>query len=259
LGCAFLFPLFWMLSTSLKSPPQVFTFPPVWLPAPLEPSNYLSAMNYAPFGTYFANTFLYCGTTVLGVTASSSIVAYGFSRLRWRGRNVLFFIVISTMMLPFLVTMIPLFVLFKHLGLTGTLWPLIIPTFFGSSAFSIFLLRQFFLTLPEALCEAARVDGASELWILARVIVPLSKPALATVALFQFIYAWNDFLGPLIYVNNQSQFTVAIGLQEFLTMHNSQWAWLMAASTVVTVPIIVLFFLTQKTFIQGITFTGIKE
>jgi multiple sugar transport system permease protein len=258
LGLAFLFPLFWMVSTSLKSASQTIQFPPVWIPHPAEPGNYSSALTYAPFGTYFANTLFYCATTVIGVTASSSIVAYGFSRIQWRGRNAVFMVLIATMMLPFLVTMIPLFILFKYIGLAGTLWPLIIPTFFGSSAFSTFLLRQFFITIPEALSDAARLDGASEFYIYSKIILPLSRPALATVALFQFIFAWNDFLGPLIYVNSSSAYTVSIGLQQFLSLYGTQWGWLMAASTVVTAPIIILFFFTQRTFIQGISMTGMK-
>lgn len=259
LGVVFIFPIFWMVATSLKSSGQVFDLPPVLLPSPIDFGNYPSAMGFAPFGRYFLNSLLYCVGSTVGVVLSCSVVAYGFACLRWRGRDTLFIIVLSALMLPFLVTMIPLFVLFKYLGLDGTLWPLIIPYFFGSSAFGIFLLRQFFRTVPEPLREAARIDGASELWILARVVVPLSRSALASLALFQFIYAWNDFLGPLIYVDKPGYFTVSIGLQQFLTSHGAQWNLLMAAAAVATAPIVVLFFLTQKTFIRGVTFSGLNE
>ena len=259
LGIVFIFPIFWMVATSLKSSAQVFSIPPAYFPSPIDLGNYPSAMGYAPFGRYFLNSLLYCVGSTIGVVLSCSLVGYGFACIRWRGRDAVFVVVLSALMLPFLVTMIPLFVLFKYLGLDGTLWPLIIPYFFGSSAFGIFLLRQFFRTVPESLREAARIDGASELWILVRVVVPLSRSALASLALFQFIYAWNDFLGPLIYVNKASYFTVSIGLQQFLTSHGAQWNLLMAAAAVATAPIVVLFFFTQKTFIQGVTFSGLNE
>lgn len=258
LGLTFVFPLIWMLDTSLKSLPQAVTYPPVWLPHPVEFSNYPQALTSLPFGQYFLNTLLYCVTTMVGVGISSSLVAYGFSRVDWPGRDKVFFVMVATLLLPFVVTLIPLFVLFKNLGWVGSFKPLIIPTFFGSSVFSTFLLRQFFMTIPRALSEAARVDGAKEMTIFLRIILPLAKPALATVLLFQFIYCWNDFLGPLIYINSSALYPIAIGLNEFLGQHGTNWGWLMAASTTATVPIIALFFLTQRTFIQGITVTGIK-
>lgn len=194
---------------------------------------------------------------MVGVVISSSLVAYGFARMRWRGRNVVFIIMIATMMIPFQVVMIPLFILFHHLGWVGTFKPLIVPTFFGSSVFSTFLLRQFFMTIPQTLSDAARIDGANEFTIYSRIILPLAKPALATVALFQFIYAWNDFLGPLIYINTQSLYTISLGLQSFLSSYGTQWGMLMAASTLATLPMILLFFFAQRTFVQGINLTGI--
>jgi multiple sugar transport system permease protein len=258
LAVTFVFPLFWMLLTSLKPLPQAVTFPPTWIPHPVEFSNYPQAMDSQPFGGYFYHTLYYCVTTVIGVVLSSSLVAYGFSRIRWPGRNKLFYVMVATMLLPYIVTLIPLFVLYKHLGWVGSYKPLIIPTFFASSVFSTFLLRQFFMTIPESLSEAARMDGARELYIYSRIIMPLSKPAVAVVALFQFIYSWNDFLGPLIYLNKASLYPLSLGLNEMLGTYSTNWSWLMAAATVATVPMILLFFLTQKTFIQGITLTGVK-
>jgi multiple sugar transport system permease protein len=258
LGVTFIFPLFWMILTSVKPLPQAVTFPPVWIPHPLDLSNYPQAFSAEPFAGYFFHTLYYCVTTVIGVTVSGSLVAYGFSRIKWPGRDTLFYVMVATMLLPFIVTLIPLFVLYKEIGWVGSYNPLIIPTFFGSSVFSTFLLRQFFMTIPETLSDAARIDGANEFVIFSRIILPLAKPALATVALFQFIYAWNDFLGPLIYLNKSSLYPLSIGLTEFLGQYTTNWSWLMAASTVATLPMIVLFFLTQKTFIQGITLTGTK-
>lgn len=258
LGVTFVFPLIWMVDTSLKSLPQAVTYPPVWVPHPFEFANYPQSLTSLPFSQYLLNTLIYCGTTMVGVALSSSVVAYGFSRVEWPGRDKVFFVMVATLLLPFIVTLIPLFVLFKDLGWVGSFKPLIVPTFFGSSVFSTFLLRQFFMTIPRTLSEAARVDGANEVAIFVRVILPLAKPALATVLLFQFIYAWNDFLGPLIYINSSSLYPISIGLNEFLGQHGTNWGWLMAASTAATIPMIVLFFLTQRTFIQGITLTGIK-
>jgi multiple sugar transport system permease protein len=258
LGVTFIFPLLWMILTSVKPLSQAVTFPPVWIPHPLETSNYPQALSAEPFASYFLHTLYYCLTTVVGVTVSGSLVAYGFSRLKWPGRDQLFYVMVATMLLPFIVTLIPLFVLYKEIGWVGSYKPLIIPTFFGSSVFSTFLLRQFFMTIPQALSDAARIDGANEFVIFSRIILPLAKPALATIALFQFIYAWNDFLGPLIYLDKSSLYPLSIGLSEFLGQYTTNWSWLMAASTVATLPMIVLFFLTQKTFIQGITLTGTK-
>ncbi|HSZ39595.1 MAG TPA: carbohydrate ABC transporter permease [Trebonia sp.] len=258
LSVTFIFPLLWMILTSLKPLPQAVTFPPVWVPHPLETSNYPQALSAEPFASYFFHTLYYCVTTVVGVTVSGSLVAYGFSRIKWPGRDQLFYVMVATMLLPFIVTLIPLFVLYKEIGWVGSYKPLIIPTFFGSSVFSTFLLRQFFMTIPQALSDAARIDGANEFVIFSRIILPLAKPALATIALFQFIYAWNDFLGPLIYLDKSSLYPLSIGLSEFLGQYTTNWSWLMAASTVATLPMIALFFLTQKTFIQGITLTGTK-
>jgi multiple sugar transport system permease protein len=195
---------------------------------------------------------------MLGSVLSASLVAYGFSKIQWPERDFFFLILISTMMIPFAVTMIPLFITFKNLGWLDTYYPLIVPAFFAP-AYYTFLLRQFFLTIPAELSDAARVDGASEFYIYRGIILPLAKPALAVVLLFQFLGAWNDFLGPLIYLRNPDRYTLALGIQQFRSALLTEWGGLMAASTLVTLPIIILFFFTQKTFIQGISITGLKE
>ncbi|GMA63847.1 carbohydrate ABC transporter permease [Alicyclobacillus fastidiosus] len=257
LGIGFVFPLFWMISTSIKPSFEQMSWPPVWIPHPFDWANYPSSMKFEPFFHYILNTLYYCVATVIGTVLSCSVVAYGFARIEWPERGFLFFLMLATMMLPFQVTMIPLFILFKNIGWVGSFKPLIIPSFFGN-AFQIFLLRQFFMTIPKSLSEAAYMDGASEFKIFYKIILPLAKPALATVALFQFMYCWNDFLGPIIYLNNSSLYTISLGLQQYVSSYGTQWGLLMAASTVATLPLIILFFLTQRTFIEGIAITGLK-
>ena len=257
IGMLFLLPLLWMVSSSLKGNEQLFVADPTWIPRPIRWDNYPHALTFIPFFTYLKNTLLICAFGVVGSLISCSLVAYGFSRIEWPGRDALFLVLLATMMLPAQVTMIPSFLMFRWLGWYGSFKPLIVPSFLGS-AFLIFLLRQFFLTIPKELSEAARIDGASEFTTFARVILPLARPALATVALFQFLHHWNDFLGPLLYLKDQNNYTLALGLQQFLNAYRSEWGLLMAASTVVTLPIIVLFFFTQRTFIQGIAMSGSK-
>jgi len=254
----FILPFIWLVSTSLKPDEQLFAFPPIWIPNPIKWSNYPRALEYFPFFTCLKNTLYFTIPSVIGTLISCSLVAYGFSRIKWIGRDVFFFVLLSTLMLPFQVTMIPLFIMFKHLNWINTFKPLYVPRFFGE-AFFIFLLRQFFMTIPMELSDAAKVDGASEFFIYSRIILPLSKPALAVVALFQFIWRWNDFLGPLIYLNDESKYPISLGLEFFQTQYDVEWSLLMAASTVTILPIIILFFFTQRTFIQGISLTGIKE
>ena len=258
LSAMFALPLVWMVSSSFKTAGQAIATPVVWWPHPFLWGNYSALFSVQPFLRYFWNTFLYAVLTIIGVCVSSSLVAYGFSRLRWRGRDVVFYVMLMTMILPFVCTLIPLFVMYKRFGWIGGYLPLEVPTFFGSSVFSTFLLRQFFMTIPASLSEAARIDGANEFWIYSRVILPLAKPALATVILFQFIYCWNDYLGPLIYISNPSQYPLSLGLAEILGTYTTNWAWVMAGATAATAPIVILFFLTQKTFIQGIALTGQK-
>ena len=262
LSLLFMLPFIWMVSTSLKDDPQVYRVPPVWIPNPMRWRNYPEVLVYLPFGLFFLNTMKYCIPTTIGTVISSALPAYGFSRIRWRERDALFFVCLATMMIPFQVQMIPLFITFKTLGWINTYLPLIVPAFFGSAYF-IFMLRQFFLTIPQELSDAARIDGCSELGILFRIILPLSKPALAVVALFQFMWSWNDYLGPLIYLNQVPKFPIALGLQQLRATYHSAgqklvWPYLMAASTTVILPILVLFFFTQRTFIEGITVTGMK-
>jgi multiple sugar transport system permease protein len=210
------------------------------------------------FWVFLTNTLTICVLSVIGSVLSNAVVAYGFARLKWPGRDWLFALTLATMMIPTPVLMVPLYTVFRALGWIGTLEPLWVPAFFGG-AFNIFLMRQFFLTIPEELTEAARIDGCSEWAIFWRIILPLSKPVLAVVALFTFLAGWNDFLGPLLYLTHPHTFTLALALQSYSSRHNGvQWNYLMAASTVVILPIVVLFFLTQKTFIRGIATTGIK-
>lgn len=265
LSAAFLLPLIWMLSTSVKTIEETMKDPPVWLPSEFQWHNYWDALSYnsdklgyVPFLVYGRNTLLICILVVAGTVISNSIVAYSFARLRWPGRNVAFALTLATMMVPFPVVMVPLFGLFRELDWIGTFRPLWVPAWFGA-AFNIFLLRQFFRTIPFELSEAAKLDGCSEWGIFTRVIVPLSKPALAVVALFSFLFTWNDFLGPLIYLLNQDTFTLSLGLQFYQSQHGgTQWHLLMAASTTVIAPVIVVFFFAQRTFIQGISVTGLK-
>lgn len=253
----FLIPFLWMVSTSLKPLDQVFTFPPDWIPKPFQWSNYLDAMNYIPFFTYLKNTLIITIFSTLGAVLSCPLVAYSFAKLKWPGRNLLFIITIGVMMIPGQVTMIPLFLLFEKLGMVGTPYPLIIPAFFGIP-FYIFLLRQFFMGLPDSLREAAKIDGAGEFRIYWQIMLPLAKPAVLAVGLFQFMASWTDFIGPLLYLTDSIQYTLSLGLQQFQSQKGSEWGLMMAVSTMMTIPVIILFFFLQKTFIKGITFSGIK-
>ena len=263
LSLIFILPLLWMISTSLKPEAQLFIFPPKWIPDPILWSNYVEALTFFPFFSYMGNTVYIAGYNIVGQLLSNSFVAYGFSRIDWPGRDKVFFLVLSTMMLPGAVTMIPIYLLWRSTGMVGAtaplrgFGPLIIPAFFGG-AFNIFLFRQFFMGLPQELSDAARIDGCSEFRIYAQIILPLSRPVLAAVALFAFLGCWNDFMGPLIYLTSIKQYTLSLGLRLFQGQYSTKYSLLMAASTVVTLPIIVLFFFAQRTFIQGIAFTGTK-
>ena len=257
-------PLVWMVSTSLKTDAQIFptggqSAAPFGLaalvPHPARWANYADAVHKVPFRVYFRNTAILCALNVAFAVFSSAVVAYGFARLRLVGKGVLFALMLATMAIPEQVTMVPRFALVRALGWYGTILPLTVPALFGSALY-IFLLTQFFRSLPEELAEAARLDGAGEWTAFTRVMLPLARPALATCALFQFVATWNDFLGPLIYLNDPSQYTVAYGLQQFMAKNGSQWALLMAGSTLFVVPVVVVFFSAQKSFIQGIATTG---
>jgi len=257
LSMVFVAPFLWMVSTSLKPDAQVFSEHVQWVPHPFVWSNYPVALQSFPFLLYLRNTLFICVMTMIGVVISSALPAYGFARLQWRGRDALFLVLVMTIMLPAQVTMLPVFLIFRALHWTGTFLPLVVPPFLGS-AFSIFLLRQFLLTIPQELSDAARIDGCSEFGILLRIILPMAKPAVATVALFAFTGAWMDFMGPLIYLHDERNYTLAIGLQAFLGRHGGEWNLLMAAATVITLPMLILFFFAQRTFIQGIALTGMK-
>lgn len=256
-------PMVWMVSTSLKPEDQIYGADPSkagftlgsLVPNPARWQNYPDALQTVPLPVYLQNTLTLCFWTVIGAVASSAIVAYGFARIKFWGRDFWFAVMLATMALPGQVTMIPVFALFRALGWYGTYLPLIVPSFFAAP-FYVFLLTQFFKTLPEELAEAARLDGAGEWAIFSRVVVPLAKPALATCALFQFMGTWNDFFGPLLYINDPAKYTLAYGLQQFLSSYGGQWGQLMAGATLFTLPVIVLFFLAQRTFIQGIATTG---
>jgi len=257
-ACMYLFPFLWMISTSLKAPTELMTNPPILIPETPLWSNYIDALNYFPFWRYLLNSVFLVVMTMIGSVLSSALVGYSFARLQWPGRDVWFGILISTMILPSAVTMIPQFILFKNIGWTNSYLPLIVPAFTGN-AFNIFLLRQFFRTIPMQLSESAQIDGASELRIFAQIILPLSKPALATVAVFTFMGSWNDFMGPLLYVNDKMSYTLSFGLRTFQMQSGTMWNLMMAASLVVAIPTLVLFFSCQKYFIEGVTLTGIKE
>lgn len=258
IGLYFLLPFFWMLSTALKSDQQIFTNPPVWIPNPVMWENFTKAINYIPFFRYLGNTTWVAFMDVLGTVIACPLAAYGLSRLEWKGRDALFFITIAVMMIPTEVTMVPTFILYNKLHLVGTYVPLYLASFFGGRPFMIFLLRQFFMNLPRDLEDAARIDGASELRIYAKIILPLVTPGILTVGLFRFMNSWNDFLGPLLYLSDETKYTLTIGLQMFTTQYKTQWSLLMATSLLITLPVIVIYFIVQKRFIEGITFSGIK-
>jgi multiple sugar transport system permease protein len=259
MGIIFALPLYWMLATSLKVESQIFVYPPVWFPSPLKWSNYVRAVTTIPFLQYAKNTLTICICSMIGQTLSSSLAGYGFSRIKWPGRDVVFVMVLATLMLPYQVTMIPLYVIFRNLHWIDTLLPLIVPNLFGS-AFNIFLFRQFFRGIPFELSDAARIDGCNEFGIYRCIILPLCRPVIATVALFDFLYNWNDFQAPLIYLQDAAKYTLSLGLQSFggYYSRNLEPATLMAAASIIVLPTIVIFFLAQRTFIQGISLTGLK-
>lgn len=254
----FLFPWYWMITTSLKTPEQILQFPPQWIPNPITFQAYPEAFFDASMLLYGRNTLFLCVVNVIGAVLSNSLVAYGFARIRWPGREIVFIGVLATMMLPYQVSMVPLYIIFNKLNWVNTYLPLTVPTYFASPFF-IFMLRQFFRTIPDDITDAARIDGANELRILWSIFMPLVKPALAVVALFEFIGNWNSFLGPLIYLSDEKLWTLTLGIQG-LRMHYglSNYATIMAAVFISLVPIVILFFFTQRTFIEGIALTGLK-
>lgn len=258
LGISFILPLVWMVRSSFMEVGQIFLVPPEWIPNPFTLDNFKEALTMAPFGLYALNTMEIVVLSTFGTLLTATLAAFGFSRLKWKGRDTIFIIILSSMMLPGAVTLIPQFVGWKTLGFYDTLVPLIVPSFLGGGAFNIFLLRQFMMTIPLELDEAAVVDGASNLVIYLKIILPLSKSALIVIALFSFMANWNDFFNPLIYLSDQNKYTLAIGLQQLQGQYVSAWNIIMAASTAVVIPCIVVFMLGQKHILEGVVMTGMK-
>jgi ABC-type glycerol-3-phosphate transport system permease component len=257
---AFMMPLYLMLTMSLKTPAELATTSEWAWPQNPTLDNFRQVIQnpFVPFATLFQNTLVITVLTTLGTLLSSALVAYAFARMQFRGRDRLFILVLSTMMLPGLVLMIPTYILYAKLQWVNTFYPLIVPAWFGGGAFNIFLLRQFFMTLPRELDEAAVLDGAGHWTIFSRIIMPLSVPALVTVGLFSFVFHWRDFMGPLLYLNDPNLQTLEVGLQTYRTMNNNEWHLIMAGATLVTIPLIVIFFLGQRYFVKGIALTGGK-
>lgn len=261
----FLVPFYWMVNTALKGPTQVFSIPPAWYPNPIRWRNFLDSMvttyeSSPPVYRYALNTILITVNGVLATTISSAMVAYAFARLEFPGKNALFLGILSTLMIPFAVVMVPQFIIWRNLGWLDTFWPLMIPHWFAS-AWNIFLLRQFFMGIPREYDEAALIDGASRWRIFTSIILPLSKPALAAVAVFAFVFFWNDFLGPLIILSTPKNFTLTIFLANFSVAYGqaTQWNLYMAAALLIVLPCLILFFFSQNAFLQGITITDVKR
>jgi len=251
-------PLIWMLSSSLKLETRVFEYPPRLIPHPARFANYSDALTYKPFHLYLKNTLFLVIMNEIAVLCTSSFCAYGFARIDFKGRDFWFTVLLAVMMLPNIVLMVPQFVIFSRMHWIDTFLPLVIPFFFGGGAFNIFLLRQFFRSIPEDLTDAARIDGCGEFGIYTRVMLPLAKPALTAVAIFTFIGTWNNFMGPLLYFNSSENYTVSIGLAMFRSVMRTRWDLLMAASAAMTLPMIIVFFAAQRYFVQGIVLTGLK-
>jgi ABC-type glycerol-3-phosphate transport system permease component len=259
-----LMPFAWTLSTALKEPSDIFVFPPQWIPDPIMWSNFPEALSAYPFGIWFRNTLFVVITSTFGILLSCSLAAYSFARLRWPGRDLLFLLLLATMMLPGQVTLIPTFILFRHLGWVNTPLPLIVPPFFARNAFYVFLMRQFFMTIPLELDDAAKIDGAGYLDIYWRILLPMCKPALAISAIMFSQFKWKEFMAPLIYLHDSVKYTLAVGLRAFIGMggfggYGTDWHYLMAANIVFMIPLVVTFYFAQRYFIQGIVFTGIKR
>ncbi|MEK5236134.1 carbohydrate ABC transporter permease [Paenibacillus sp. FSL L8-0470] len=254
----FIVPFVWLIRSSLMDLSQIFTMPPEWIPRPFHWDNFHKALTVLPFDTFFTNTIIIVASVLVGTVLTSSIAAFGFSRIVWKGRDTVFAILMSSMMLPAAVTIIPSFLGWKMFGFYDTYYPLIVPAYFGGGIFNIFLLRQFYLTIPRDFDEAAFVDGATYLQIYTRIILPLSRSAVIVVALFSFLASWNDFMGPLIYLKSDHLFTLALGLQMFQGSYTAQWDLLMAASAAVVLPCVIVFLIGQRYFLEGITLSGLK-
>jgi multiple sugar transport system permease protein len=263
-AAVFMIPFAWTVLSSLKTPGELFLYPPTWFPARPQPQNYAEVFNLVPFSMWTGNTMIVALTSTFGAVLSSAVVGYAFARFRFPGRDMLFMITLSTMMLPIEVTLIPLYLLFSKIHWLDSFKPLIVPSFFGGGAFLIFLMRQFIMTIPKDLDEAARIDGAGYLRIFWQIIIPLSVPALATAAILTFMGNWNEFLQPFIFLNDKNKYTLAIGIRYFQAVASQVDSMehrehlLMAASVMMTAPIIVLFFVAQRYFVRGIVMSGIK-
>jgi multiple sugar transport system permease protein len=250
----FLIPLFWMVSTSFKPDEEVMIVK--WIPSRLEWQNYVKAVRAFPFFKYLRNTVFLTVVNTIGTVLTGSLVAYGFAKLRWKGRKALFLVTIATMFIPGQVLIIPVYIMYSKIGWVNTYLPLIVPCFLGGGAFTIFMLRQFFVSLPDEIIESARLDGASELTIFTRIVLPISTPALITVSVFTVLFVWNDFFGPLIYLHKSDMWTLSIGLRAFQQRYSTQWNLLMAASTIMSIPMIVLYFFLQEKIVRGFTLRG---
>lgn len=255
IGIILIIPLLWMVFTSLKPMEEIVRYPPTFFPEKIVWENYLDTIAAFPFWRYARNTLFITVLVAIGNVLSNSFIAYGFAKLDFPGKKLMFALVLSTMMIPGFVTMIPQYVLFSKIGWVGTYLPLIVPSFFGN-AFNIFLMRQFYLSINNELIEAAEIDGANHLYIWSHLMLPLTKPALITIAINSFNAAWNDFLGPLLYIQDQEKYTLQIGLQVFQNQATTQWNYLMAGATLVLIPTILLFFFAQRYFIEGMDLTG---
>jgi ABC-type glycerol-3-phosphate transport system permease component len=262
LALLFAFPLFWTVSSSLKSPSEILSYPPIIFPATPQWGNYLRVFTKAPFGQWIFNTLFVVVLGTIGAVLSSTLVAYSFARFRYRGRDLIFLLTLGTLMLPAQVTLIPQYIIWSKLGFVNTLYPLWLPQWFGGGAFSIFLMRQFIMTIPRELDEAALIDGANRFRIFWMILLPLCLPALATITIISFIAGWDDYLTPLIYLNSQQMYTLALGLSLFRNYPETgglpQQHLLMAAAVMTTLPPIVLFFAAQRYFVRGIVLSGLK-
>lgn len=253
-----LFPFYWMIRSSFMDIGQIFVMPPIMIPDPIVTTNYGEALEVMPYFKYLVNTLIVVISNVCGSILAASICAFSFSRLRWPGRDKVFMVILTSLMMPGIVTMIPTFVMWSKLGLTNSLVPLSVPIWFGGSVYNVFLFRQFFLGIPRELDEAAYVDGASFFKVYRSIIMPLSKSVMVVVGIFSFLNSWNDFMGPLIYLNEESKYTLSLGLQLFQGSYGAQWQLLMAASLLVLFPAMLVFFFGQKHILEGIATTGIK-
>ena len=258
-GAVFLFPLFWMISTSLKPTDQIMSAPPIWLPAPIRWRNYLEAIRAFPFVRYFLNSTVLAGLKVTGTLFTAAMAGYAFAKLSWCGRDRAFYVTVATMFIPGQVLLVPMYMLFSRIGWINTYLPLIVPAFLGGGAFGVFMMRQFMVSLPDELLESARIDGAPEMAIFLRIVAPMCVPVFVTLGMFTFIFSWNDFIGPLLYVLDTDKWVLPLGLRAFQQQYSTQWNLLMAASTLTSLPLVLLYFYQQEKLSRGFSVqVGIK-